>query len=486
MSRTISLIILLCLNILIISGCKPPCRYVAGSCLALNIFSSSESSQLKVTFLPNMSEWNYENVSFPMRIEIRPPIGQDWKDLQSINIEAQSMLKNSETGEIIPTWPAGSHIDYDIVLSKSPTVLGPSPMMSSPWQYTRVNYNYADASVRGVMPIRIDGDANADIVGMADGLPQLVVFQSLGNGQYKPHQSLTVSQIPSSLLVADVNNDLREDILTIAGGSGYVHLLLANGNMTFGPEMTMLARPGLRLGGGALTDINDDGRIDFALANPTGVYGSTIIVFSDIATGAARRMFDEPAYSILFQKQATSITPASFAIAGLPRQSVITDAIGSVLFWNSLDPADQPGNEMRPTASLVADIDNDGTQDLLIAYSQGVGKPGQLRALTKFNGTGFRRSMHADVPASPRGLWVGDLQGDGYLDIVTVCDEQPQSLQFWFIGPKAGPSESLTWSINLGQVLGDPAILDVNGDQRADIVVPVPKSRGIETMLGQL
>lgn len=123
-----------------------------------------------------------------------------------------------------------------------------------------------------------------------------------------------------------------------------------------------------------------------------------------------------------------------------------------------------PGCSLNYSAPCVADIDNDGKDEIIVA-TQG----DQLYAFND-DGTqvsGFPVALSNDVSGSPA---VGDVDGDGQLDIVVYIKDGNlrairgnNGVQLW--------SRSVVGSINGNFFGSSPAIGDVNGDGKLETFV---------------
>jgi hypothetical protein len=121
--------------------------------------------------------------------------------------------------------------------------------------------------------------------------------------------------------------------------------------------------------------------------------------------------------------------------------------------------------EILPTMNgaesvAIADMDQDGMLDLI------VGERAALHVLYNIDGRRFERSMIA-LPSLPFGLAIGDLNADGWQDVV-VAHDYTNTVSVLY-GSKSGLQKPVQWPTGRGPlsvVLGD-----VDGDKRLDIVV---------------
>jgi hypothetical protein len=228
------------------------------------------------------------------------------------------------------------------------------------------------ASSPGTNPINaqsVVGDFNGD------GIPDLAVIDSadssldilLGNGDgtfTTVAMQPTLSGTPSYIATGDFNGDGKLD-LAVAENDGTVAILLGNGDGTFAASGSV--NSGISGSPIAVADFNGDGKPDIAVAAGTGPTESVIVL-----TGNGDGTFNSP----------SSGTPTSTSVTWIQ----------------------------------VADFNQDGAPDVVLADSSG--------SATVFlnNGSGLLTESFPVVSGLNVPYYlevgVGDLNGDGYPDIV--------------------------------------------------------------------
>jgi autotransporter-associated beta strand protein len=130
----------------------------------------------------------------------------------------------------------------------------------------------------------------------------------------------------------------------------------------------------------------------------------------------------------------------------------------------------------------VGDINGDGHIDLVVANS-GSNTVSVLRGLGNGN---FSAALNFSVGASPFGLAVADLTGNGLLDIVTADPSTNQVSVL--LNTSSGGSVSFApiklFSVGVGQHPVSVAIADFNGDGKPDLAVADEYAYQVSVLLG--
>lgn len=328
------------------------------------------------------------------------------------------------------------------------------------------------------------------------------VLASTGSSIFLPAVPYPAGIMPTSVAVADVNGDGRPDLVAadtyaaLSGGRGGVSVLLGNGDGTF-------ASPATYSSGGdnpqsiAIADLNGDGKPDVVVTN---FYAAV-----DVLLGNGDGTFQAPlSYST------SGSGPTGVAVAdvnGDGRPDIAVTNFGSstvaVLFGNG-DGTFQPpltyaSGGLYAMSVVLADVNGDGMVDVVVA-NECDRNPCSHGTVGVLLGNGDGSFQHATTygsggweNADPWSLAVGDVNGDGKLDVL-VADSctSPSSCPNASVGVLIGNGDgtfrpAVTYAS--GGYSVSVAVADVNGDGDLDVVVadqcaPCGVTNGVGVLLG--
>jgi hypothetical protein len=348
-----------------------------------------------------------------------------------------------------------------------------------------------------------------------DGIPDLATANSplclcvysdtvsvlLGNGDgtYRPHLDSNAGSV-QHLAAGDFNGDGRLDLVAASIFDKDINVLLGNGDGTFKAPVSYPTPS--NAWSSAIADFNKDGKLDIAVANSST---AAVSIFLGNGDGTFRPRIDLPtAYGTLF------IGVGDFDGDGNPDIAAagVADILGqtpgqvSVLLGNG-DGTFQTHRDYAVGQAIglaIADFNNDGKQDLVVANGfprctlDQYGDPhfcvdDSNVSVLLGNGDGtFKSAVNYDTQNGPFVVAVGDLNGDGILDIVTG------NPQIDIFGDVPGTTISVLWGNGNGtfrphvdyQASGPPmfvAIGDLNGDRKNDVAVAVANSSTVTPLL---
>ena len=293
------------------------------------------------------------------------------------------------------------------------------------------------------------------------------------DGSVKSQNFYAVPASPAGILVADFNNDGKDDVVVLGYGSNgawtnTIAVYLGNGDGTLQAPSFYSGNQGTDAA--VAYDFNGDKKLDLAVVN--AVSGDVSILL-----GQGNGTF-APAVNYPAAKGAIFIAAGDFNGDGHPDVVVGGANFLSMLLGNgngngTFNSAIKMTEPFSVSGMAVGDFNNDGKLDLAVSDSA----DGTVSVLLG-DGTG-RFSTEYDYMAGyqPGNLYAMDLDGDGNLDVVLAsghpdvmtANEYTDTIAAFFgrgdgtlIGPPA------YWT---GSGVNALAVADFNGDGKPDIAV---------------
>lgn len=283
-----------------------------------------------------------------------------------------------------------------------------------------------DVDTFGVTLGDLNGDGILDLVTTGyDASGRTTVRLGTGNGTFGAASSYVAEDVFSqAVALGDVNNDGVLDLVTagVDTFNGQATIRLGRGDGTFGASVSYLTERGSYAL--ALGDLNGDGTLDLV----TSGYDGALDGSATVRLGRSDGTFGT----------ATSYATESFASRGLALGDLNGDGVLDLITAGDSDANDgyftvRLGNgngtfrsatsytaETRMTSAVsLGDLNGDGILDIVTAgYADGgVGGFATVR-LGAGNGTFGAATSYATEDQS-KSVQLGDLNGDGFLDLVT-------------------------------------------------------------------
>ena len=340
----------------------------------------------------------------------------------------------------------------------------------------------------------LNGDGNLDVV-VANYLGASVTIL-LGNGSGGFSQAggspITVGAGAISLAIGDVNGDGRIDVAVANYLGASVTILLGNGTGGFvqAPGSPIATGNGPR--SVAIADVNGDGKLDLAVANYDDnnvaiLLGNGGGAFS-AAAGSPVAVATGP-YSVT-AADVTGGGKPDLAVVNYGSATVTTlQGNGSGRFIQA--PGSPFAVGTQPTFVATGDMNGDGKLDLAVVNYGGnnvtilLGKTCPTNGCSALSLTPSSGSPVAVGAQQPASVAVGDLNGDGKLDLAVANESFNSNSVTILLGNGLG---------GFGQAAGSPvgvgakpvsvAIGDLNGDGRLDLAVANGNSSNVTILLG--
>lgn len=264
----------------------------------------------------------------------------------------------------------------------------------------------------------LNGDKKGDLVLTDSGGSQVWVLMNDGSGTLGKPVGYAVGSSPVSTAIADVTGDGKPD-LVVADANG-VEVLNGKGDGTFAAAQTSAVGVVASPAGIVMADFNGDGKIDAAVAGGNG---------SSILLGKGNGTFSAGATVTL----AGTVFPIAVVTGDFNGDGKADLAIGYDLMATSTTETGNvavllgkgDGTFQAPVTVALAgtvrslaagDINKDGKLDLVAGVQTLTGD--QVTVLPGKGDGSFGAPMTAKTVTSAPSMVVGDLDGDGNLDLL--------------------------------------------------------------------
>jgi FG-GAP-like repeat/HYDIN/CFA65/VesB-like, Ig-like domain/Cep192 domain 4 len=264
-----------------------------------------------------------------------------------------------------------------------------------------------------VVAVDLNGDGKLDLAVCVVETAQLAVLLGNGDGTFgTPSFYSTGGSSPQVLAAGDFNGDGFIDIVVTNYGSNTVGLLLGNGDGSFRASSTSAV--GFEPYFMTVGDFNKDGKLDLIASSPIEGYFSILLGKGDGSFG----------------------TPTNIP-AGI-----------------------------NPAQLVAADFDGDGNLDVAVVNENDA----LVNTVSVFLGNGdgtFKPLVQYDVGSSPYPIALGDLDGDGRLDLIVLNASFSAPTLSVLYGNGDGTFQPQ--AVFQTTVASTIALGDFNGDGRLDI-----------------
>ncbi len=330
----------------------------------------------------------------------------------------------------------------------------------------------------------LDGDGKPDIVVanvISNTVSVLKNTSASGNISFAPKMNFAVGNSPYISAIGDLDGDGKPDLAITNGSDNSVSVL--RNTSTIG-TISFAAKVDFTTGSNpvciAISDLEGDGKLDLAVTN---LYDNDISIFKNTSTIG----------SISFAPKSDFTTgnyPRSIAIGdidGDAKPDLVVSNNGSntlSILRNSstggtisfaLKSDFTIGN---PFSIAIGDLDGDGKPDVAVVNDDTVVSGSVLRNTSTIGTISFAAKVDYATGLS-RGLAIGDLDGDGKIDLA-VTNYYHNTVSIF---KNTSTSGSISFATKLVYVTGaasiNVAIGDLNGDGKSDLAVANQSSNSV-------
>lgn len=325
----------------------------------------------------------------------------------------------------------------------------------------------------------LDNDGKMDIV-VTNNLDNTISIlrntTSSGSISFAAKIDLSTALLqPRELAVGDIDGDGKLDIVvSYLDGS----IISVYRNTSTPGSISLASKADVTVGsqpkGIAIGDIDGDGKPDLAVAN----HGTnSVSVLRNTSTAGSISFATKVDFTV-------GSSPYSVAIGDVDGDgkpdlvvsnevdntlSVLrnTSSAGNIWFATKVDFAVGP----QPRGVVIGDIDGDGKPDVAVA-NNGLETVSVLRNLSSSGTISFAPKLDLLTPGNPNGVTAGDLDGDGKIDF--AVPRQAANVVSLLRNTSSSGNISLASSVDLvttGQPFGMGAVGDVDGDGKPDVIV---------------
>ncbi|AMJ66892.1 hypothetical protein AXW84_16720 [Hymenobacter sp. PAMC 26628] len=337
----------------------------------------------------------------------------------------------------------------------------------------------------------LDGDGDSDLVSANTAANTVSVRLNNGSAIFSGTQEVAVGASPRTVVLADVDADGDLDLLT-ANGSGQVNssrisVRLNNGQGVFGGGSDIVYGRGQTVTYFDLVvgDVDRDGDLDLIAPNVEGAgnfFGSNIDIYLNDGQGS---------FSFGTQSFKSGLIISSVALGDINGDGTLdilaNESPGGTVYVNlgngnggftdSGQRVSVGRGATTPRGIVLGDVDGDGDLDL-VSNSRGTVSVRLNNGSGVFSGT-QEVPVNGSPLESPLSVALGDIDGDGDLDLLaaaTTLSVRINDGRGQFSGTQEVATNGPPFSLALG---------DLDGNGTLDVVAPSSETNTVSVRLNQ-
>jgi Leucine-rich repeat (LRR) protein len=256
----------------------------------------------------------------------------------------------------------------------------------------------------------VDNDGDADLITANYGAPTITVLKNNGSGAYAAQTFPALGGSPRGIDAGDIDNDGDVDVV-VANEGGFVAVLLNTGSGIYGSPISSGISDAKSI---VLADFNADGYLDIGAITSSTVY----IALNNGAGGFGLPMSFPLSLSSALGMAAGDVDGDGDIDIAITDESANTVTVvlndGMANFTAAPNSPFSTGG-MNPNNIALGDLDGDGDLDIVAGNDN---SNSNNIAVLRNNGTGnFSAPTLYPVGDRPRAITLGDVDGDGDLDV---------------------------------------------------------------------
>ncbi|MBM3433912.1 MAG: hypothetical protein FJX93_04060, partial [Bacteroidetes bacterium] len=429
----------------------------------------------------------------------------------------QVPITSASTTQLVVTIPAGTQPEKWTVLNTANAQLGQSQdhfvvtYANGTVNGTRTNFT-TPSTPKNAKFIDLDGDGKLDMVSVNYGANTISVFRntstsgSISSSSFAAKQDFATASGPHDLNFGDLDGDGKVDIAVLNASAKNVSLFRntsTSGSISLATKVDVSPYNNA-VGYGyiykmALGDLDRDGQLDIAVAgqSPYFTQERTIGILkneSTVGSFSFPTRYDHAVNVSMYDLKIVDLNADGFndlvATNHDDNQVSIWRSLGSIedISSSSFAARQSLTTGTTPYFTEVGDIDGDGKPEILVA-NHGSNTLSVFRNTSTSSALSFSAKVDFTAATNPRGIAIGDINGDGKKDVV-VANYGSSSVSVFANTATSGSISTSSLAAKSDFTAGtnpnNLSIADIDGDGKLDWAVANEGSSSISVFRNSL